>query len=77
MPGSHPLVRPARIVCGACGADAAAIGFDEGAKPADWVGALHKRGVDVIRNVLRPEARDVLQEYARAGGLIYNPTRGS
>jgi hypothetical protein len=60
-------------VCGAHGADAAAIGFDEGAKPADWVGALQKRGIEVIRDVGRDDAQAVLQQYAQTGGLIYNP----
>jgi hypothetical protein len=66
-----------RVVCAAHGEDAAAIGFDEGAKPADWVGELQKRGIEVVRDVQRDEARAVLQQYARAGGLIYNPGRGS
>jgi tRNA(Arg) A34 adenosine deaminase TadA len=60
------------VVCAAHGEDAAAIGFDEGAKPADWVGELRKRGIEVVRDVLRDEARAVLQQYAKAGGLIYN-----
>jgi tRNA(Arg) A34 adenosine deaminase TadA len=42
-----------RVVCAARGEDAAAIGFDEGAKPADWVGALRQRGIEVVRDVLR------------------------
>jgi len=61
-----------RVVCGAQGDDACAIGFDEGAKPADWAGELIKRGIEVARNVLREEARAVLQQYAEMGGTIYN-----
>jgi tRNA(Arg) A34 adenosine deaminase TadA len=64
-----------RVVCSARDEDAAAIGFDEGAKPADWVGALRQRGIEVARDVLREEAQAILQEYARRGGLIYNPGR--
>ena len=64
------------MICGARGEDACAIGFDEGAKPADWVGALQSRGIEVIRDVLRPEAQAVLQQYQQSGGLIYN-ARGS
>jgi tRNA(Arg) A34 adenosine deaminase TadA len=70
--GAIPWSGLKRVICGAHGEDAAAIGFDEGAKPADWVGELHKRGVEVVRDVLRDEARAVLQQYAQAGGLIYN-----
>jgi tRNA(Arg) A34 adenosine deaminase TadA len=70
--GAIPWSGLRRVVCGAHGEDAAAIGFDEGAKPADWVGALRTRGVDVVRDVLRDEARAILQQYAQAGGLIYN-----
>jgi len=70
--GAIPWSGLRRVVCAAHGEDAAAIGFDEGAKPADWVGELRKRGIEVVRNVLRDEAQAVLQQYAKAGGLIYN-----
>jgi tRNA(Arg) A34 adenosine deaminase TadA len=75
--GAIPWSGVRRVVCAAHGEDAAAIGFDEGAKPAEWVGALRKRGIEVIRDILRDEARAVLQQYAKAGGLIYNPGRGT
>jgi tRNA(Arg) A34 adenosine deaminase TadA len=75
--GAIPWSGLRRVVCGGHGEDAAAIGFDEGAKPADWVGALRLRGIEVVRDVLRDEARAVLQQYAQAGGLIYNPTQQS
>ena len=64
-------------MCGAHGEDAAAIGFDEGAKPPDWVGELRRRGIDVVRDVLRREAQAVLQQYAVRGGLIYNARQGT
>ncbi|MCU0917423.1 MAG: nucleoside deaminase [Planctomycetes bacterium] len=70
--GAIPWSGLRRVVCAAHGEDAAAIGFDEGAKPADWPGELGRRGIEVIRDVLRSEAQAVLQEYARSGGLIYN-----
>jgi tRNA(Arg) A34 adenosine deaminase TadA len=73
--GAIPWSGLRRVVCGAHGEDAAAIGFDEGAKPTDWVGALRKRGIEVVRDVLRDEAQAVLQQYAKAGGLIYNAAR--
>ncbi len=75
--GAIPWSGLRRVVCAAHGEDAAAIGFDEGAKPADWIGALRQRGIEVVRDVRRDEAQAVLQEYAQAGGLIYNPGRGS
>ena len=63
------------LVCGARDADARAIGFDEGPKPPDWVGALAARGVDVELGVLRREAAEVLADYAAGGGPIYNARR--
>jgi tRNA(Arg) A34 adenosine deaminase TadA len=60
-----------RLVCGANTADAEAIGFDEGPKPASWVAALEERGIAVAQGVRREEARGVLDEYARRGGTIY------
>jgi tRNA(Arg) A34 adenosine deaminase TadA len=74
--GAIPWSGLRRVVCAAHGEDAAAIGFDEGAKPADWVGELHKRGIEVLRDVLRDEAQAVLQHYAKMGGLIYNAGHG-
>jgi tRNA(Arg) A34 adenosine deaminase TadA len=71
--GAIPWSGLRRVVCGAHGEDAAAIGFDEGAKLADWVGALQQRGIEVIRDMEREDARAVLQQYGQAGGLIYNP----
>lgn len=73
--GAIPWSGVQRVVCGATGEDACAIGFDEGAKPADWVGELHKRGITVVRGVLQTEARAVLRQYRETGGTIYN-TRG-
>ena len=60
------------VVCGSRDEDARAIGFEEGAKPADWVRSLESSGISVIRDVLRDEAREVLRQYSESGGLIYN-----
>jgi tRNA(Arg) A34 adenosine deaminase TadA len=57
--------------------DASAIGFDEGEKPIQWVPALERRGITVVRDVLREEAASVLREYVENGGEIYNARRGS
>lgn len=64
-----------RLLCGARDADARAIGFDEGPKPADWVEQLERRGIRVVGDVLRDEARAVLALYQSCGGTLYNPTR--
>ena len=60
-----------RLVCGATTADAEAVGFDEGPKPAGWVSVLEQRGVEVKLRVLHGEAQSVLNEYLALGGLIY------
>jgi tRNA(Arg) A34 adenosine deaminase TadA len=65
-----------QLVCGARDDDAEEIGFDEGMKPADWVGSLEERGISVERDVLRDEAASVLREYAEGGGEIYNARQG-
>jgi tRNA(Arg) A34 adenosine deaminase TadA len=59
------------LTCGANTADAEAIGFDEGPKPAAWVEALEARGISVTQGVRRDEARAVLGDYVRRGGTIY------
>ena len=73
--GAIPWSGVRRVICAARGADACAIGFDEGAKPADWIAALTGRGIEVVRDVLRDEARAVLRHYATSGGAIYNARR--
>lgn len=70
--GAIPWSGARKVLCGARDEDVRAIGFDEGPKLADWVAALNHRGIDVQRDLLRPEARQVLREYAEAGGLVYN-----
>ena len=70
--GAIPWSGVRRLVCGARDEDARQIGFDEGDKPTDWIGRLRTRGIDVIQDVSRTEATAVLEEYARAGGTIYN-----
>ncbi|MFC2177455.1 nucleoside deaminase [Actinomycetota bacterium] len=60
------------LICGARDEDARAVGFDEGAKPADWVTDLTGAGISVTRDVLRSDAAAVLIRYAESGGVIYN-----
>ena len=59
------------LVCGARGEDAEAVGFDEGTKPADWVKELQTRGIEVTLDILRAEAKAVLDTYKSANGIIY------
>ena len=73
--GAIPWSGVVRVVTGARGADAEAIGFDEGPKPLDWVTGLSSRGVEVEREVCRDEARQVLIDYQQKGGAIYNSER--
>jgi tRNA(Arg) A34 adenosine deaminase TadA len=60
-----------RLVCGANTADAEAVGFDEGPKPAAWVRVLEQRGIAVTEGVQRNDARAVLDDYVARGGRIY------
>jgi tRNA(Arg) A34 adenosine deaminase TadA len=73
--GAVPWSGVSRLVCGARDEDARAIGFDEGPKMADWVASLNDRGIAVLRDVLRTDAVAVLQDYAKAGGPIYQAGR--
>ncbi len=45
--------------------------FDEGPLPADWVGALNKRGIEVVQGLRRDAARAVLRTYGEANGAHY------
>ena len=65
-----------KVVCGARGADAAAIGFDEAPKPKNWVATLENRGISVTRDICRDEAIAVFQRYQQTGGRIYNARKG-
>lgn len=70
--GSVPWSGIRSLACGARDEDIRAVGFDEGPKVADWVAALRDRGIEVIRDVRRREATQVLEAYRDAGGEIYN-----
>ncbi|MBL8299260.1 MAG: nucleoside deaminase [Rhodanobacteraceae bacterium] len=45
--------------------------FDEGPLPADWIGELERRGIQVRRDIRRDDARRVLAAYSTRGGLMY------
>ena len=70
--GAIPWSGVCSVVCGARDEDARIVGFDEGDKPPDWISTLRRRGIDVVRDVLRDQAVQVLQDYAADGGPIYN-----
>ncbi len=71
--GAIPWSGVSSLLCGATTADAEASGFDEGAKPGNWIAALEQRGIEVRTSVLRDEAAKVLARYAAGGHTIYNP----
>lgn len=61
-----------RLLVGARASDVEELaGFDEGPLPADWTGELERRGITVVRDILRDQARSVLADYGRAGGPRY------
>jgi tRNA(Arg) A34 adenosine deaminase TadA len=62
-----------RVVCGAAREDATRLRFDEGPVfPASYR-YLEDRGIAFVREVCRAEAVEVLEQYRRDGGVIYNP----
>ena len=61
-----------RVVCGASRSDATRLQFEEGPVfPESWT-YLEKRGITIVRNVLRDEARAVMELYRAKRGEIYN-----
>lgn len=61
-----------RLLIGARAEDVEALTeFDEGPLPADWIGELEKRGIAVVRDLLRDDARAVLRAYGESGGDRY------
>jgi tRNA(Arg) A34 adenosine deaminase TadA len=73
--GAIPWAGISRLVCGARDEDARAVGFDEGAKVADWTGELKKRGIETIVDTGRDNAVEVLRNYKAMDGVIYNSNR--
>jgi tRNA(Arg) A34 adenosine deaminase TadA len=74
--GALPWSGVTRVVSAARDEDARAVGFDEGDKPGDWATSLRARGIEVVEDVRRAEAAEVLRTYQRLGGLIYNGRTG-
>lgn len=61
-----------RLVCAATAEDARAIGFDEGPVFEPSYQYLRDAGVEVLRQVQRSAAAQVLKDYLNHGGTIYN-----
>lgn len=60
------------LLIGARSADVEALTeFDEGPLPADWIGELERRGIQVRRDILREQACQVLGDYGRLSGPSY------
>ena len=70
--GAIPWSGVTRVITSATDEDARQIGFDEGAKIADWTDALQQRGIDVLTEINRDRAQEVLKLYAQSRGEIYN-----
>lgn len=70
--GAIPWSGITRVVTAACDTDIRAIGFDEGDKPNCWRHTLTSRGITVMDQVQRQQASEVLQQYQKQQGLIYN-----
>ncbi len=61
-----------RLLIGARAEDVMALTeFDEGPLPADWIGELNKRGIEVVRDIERDAACTVLRAYGERGGAKY------
>ncbi len=61
-----------RVVCGAGRDDALRLGFEEGPVFPESYRYLEDRGIEIVRGVLRDEARAVLELYQAKSGTIYN-----
>jgi tRNA(Arg) A34 adenosine deaminase TadA len=61
-----------RLVCGATKADAEALGFDEGPVDEASYEYMRRRRIEVVRQVERAAAQEVLTVYAAGEGIIYN-----
>jgi tRNA(Arg) A34 adenosine deaminase TadA len=61
-----------RVVYGATREDATILHFEEGPVFPESYKYLEDRGIEIVRNVLRNEARAVLELYRAKAGKIYN-----
>jgi len=61
-----------RVVCAAARQDATELKFEEGPVFPESYRYLEERGIEIVHEVLRAEARGVLELYRAQGGAIYN-----
>ena len=61
-----------RVVCGAAREDATRLHFEEGPVFPESYRYLEDRGITVVHDVCRAEAREVLEAYRKNSGRIYN-----
>lgn len=61
-----------RVVCAAARDDASRLNFEEGPVFPQSYTYLEERGITIVKNVLRDDARAVLELYRRTGGSVYN-----
>lgn len=61
-----------RVVYGAAREDASLLSFEEGPVFPESYKYLEDRGIEIVRNVMRDEARSVLELYRKTNGQIYN-----
>src|SRR4051812_6879263 len=61
-----------RVVYGAAREDASKLHFEEGPVFPESYQYLEDRGIEIVRNQLRDEAREVLELYRAKSGKIYN-----
>lgn len=61
-----------RMVSAAWREDAVRLGFEEGPVFPASLGYLEAHGVEIVRGLLREEAKAVLDRYGNQGGVIYN-----
>jgi tRNA(Arg) A34 adenosine deaminase TadA len=61
-----------RVLCGAARDDATHLRFEEGPVFPESYRYLEERGIAIVHNVLREEARAVLELYRAKSGPVYN-----
>ena len=61
-----------RVVYGAAREDASTLKFEEGPVFPESYRYLEDRGITIVRNVLRADARAVMDLYRAGGGTVYN-----
>jgi tRNA(Arg) A34 adenosine deaminase TadA len=61
-----------RVVYGATREDATILNFEEGPVFPESYKYLEDRGIEIVRKMLRDEARTVLEVYRAKAGKIYN-----